>query len=1048
MESNYKFHDNIILRTPFLPINKRIEETDFFEFSKEPFFMEAIYLASPVLYNQLEKWHTGLLSDTKEIQKLSQSLLKYYKRMQSRCTPYGLFAGCSVAGWSTETQVVLNNAIHRHTRLDMNYLCSLVQQFNQIPEIKAAVKFYPNNSIYVIGSSVRYVEYKYKNNSRFHEISSVTHSQYLQQVLDSAKNGATIKELANCINGTEISFNEAKEFIEELIENQLLISEFEPSITGPEFMYQIISIIEKIFPKENKLVNTLLGIEQEICEIDKRVGNDINCYKAIHSNLKTLGASIREGELFQVDLFKIPTESSINSNIQQKLFSSLEFLNKLTSKKENYNLKRFKENFYTQYENMEVPLLEALDTETGVGYLGKDTNGINLFLDDLFIQSNSNNRYTIEWSITDSILHEKLIEAFKENHYTVVFTNDDLKGINNSTSEMPDTLPVMFKIVDNDKIFLQNFGGSGAANLLARFGHGNEKIKEILGQITAHEKELNPDIILAEIIHLPESRIGNILLRPKLREFEIPYLAKSSVSIENQITLNDLYISVRKNKLILRSKRLNKEILPKLSTAHNYSFNGLPVYHFLADLQNQNFEKSSISFNWGTLSQQYKFLPRAEYEGVILYRSTWNLLQNDFKALLNTKEEDYLKKVTDWKGKWRIPRYVVLSDADNELLIDFDNLQSVKLLVGMIKNRTSITLQEFLFNPEDCIIKDVDGNNFTNEFISILLKRKELNIKKSTLASFKTLNYQVERNFPIGSEWLYYKIYCGINTADKVLKEIVAPVTENLFEEDLISKFFFIRYADPEVHLRIRFKIKNLVHLGKIIQHFNSQLQESLNSGIISKIQIDTYKRELERYGSNSMEIAESLFYIDSLAIIQVLDTIGDDDNMRWKIALKWIDDFLDNFNSNLHQKFDLIQNFKDSFIKEHGEGKGLKVQLDGKFRLTRKEIESAFSESHFEILRQVISFKNQRISELTTKIIELDLKGELEVELNSLVGSFLHMSINRFFKSRQRTYEMVLYDLLFKYYKSLIAKNQKQNIKTKDHSLISNHVFSNISSD
>ena len=62
----------------------------------------------------------------------------------------------------------------------------------------------------------------------------------------------------------------------------------------------------------------------------------------------------------------------------------------------------------------------------------------------------------------------------------------------------------------------------------------------------------------------------------------------------------------------------------------------------------------------------------------------------------------------------------------------------------------------------------------------------------------------VRRRFPPGSEWLYAKLYTGAATADRVLRDVVGPVTRSALRAGAVDGWFFIRYGDPDWHLRWR----------------------------------------------------------------------------------------------------------------------------------------------------------------------------------------------------------------------------------------------------
>lgn len=207
-----------------------------------------------------------------------------------------------------------------------------------------------------------------------------------------------------------------------------------------------------------------------------------------------------------------------------------------------------------------------------------------------------------------------------------------------------------------------------------------------------------------------------MLRRPILREYEIPYLANSIVSKANQITIEDLYISIRNNKVVLKSKNLNKEIIPCLSNAHNYSYDSVPIYHFLCDLQGQSVHPIP-SFSWGILESHHDYFPRVIYADVILSKAKWLLVYNELEQF--TKQEftdEMFKEFKLWKEKKRLPQYVNLVNGDNTLLLDLNLQIGITLLLKTIKPNSKIILEEFLFD-DNSIVKDADSNSFANQFI-------------------------------------------------------------------------------------------------------------------------------------------------------------------------------------------------------------------------------------------------------------------------------------------------------------------------------------------
>ena len=174
-------------------------------------------------------------------------------------------------------------------------------------------------------------------------------------------------------------------------------------------------------------------------------------------------------------------------------------------------------------------------------------------------------------------------------------------------------------------------------------------------------------------------------------------------------------VSVSNNRVVLRSKRLKKEIVPRLTTAHNYS-KGTPIYRFLCELQNQGCI-AALSFNWYGLDQVFDHLPRVVYKNIILSPERWTLNTKDIKI---DKSHFSAEKLIEWKNANGLPRRVVFVVGDNKLLIDFKSTLSVKAFFSEISQLTNVVFEEFI--ECDGVLTDNQGNSFQNEFIVPLIR--------------------------------------------------------------------------------------------------------------------------------------------------------------------------------------------------------------------------------------------------------------------------------------------------------------------------------------
>ena len=712
----FRSFGTFLFRTPYFPYSALSDSEMQVQGSV---FKEMLQIATPDLSEGMDNG----------AERAQFSAYRYFERACTRSTPFGLFAGCSmgVVGEQTQVQLCEQAKYRRVTRLDMNYICALTQQIERNGEIREQLRYCLNSSAYRVWDNHRYVECRYHKARRSHQITQLENSDYLQRILTKAGNGTVFAELAALLVDEEINIEEATAFIHELVDAQILVSELDPAVTNTEPLITLIAKLNEISSGDMGIIDVLSGIDSQLKCIDGRpIGSTGDIYPEIIKNVERTKIDTEIKYLFQADMFKPVEQAIVSRGILDDIQQALSFLNKVNSPVARGSILQFKENFTKRYGEREMPLLFVLDSELGIGYAGNTSGDMSPLVDNLVIPR-GNPSAKPQPSI-QSILMQKFWQSSQK---VIELTDGDVKDAEAVWDDFPPTIMVMCQLLQDDdagrSFYLQSAGGSSAANLLGRFCHLDEHILNHTLAITQKEVQLNPDVIYAEIVHLPESRIGNILLRPVLRPYEIPYLAKSGVSEEFELRPEDLSVTVKNNRIILRSKRLDKEIVPRMSTAHNYSGqNSMPVYHFLCDLQHQN-GRMGVGFSWNEMAQQLAYLPRVIYKNCILSQARWMVREKEIKIFFDIKDDaELLTEIKEWQNKREIPDNVLLSDGDNELYINMNHPISIRSWLSVVKKRSSFHLKEFLFNPDTAIVRGPEGV-FTNEFIFAFHKENSLN---------------------------------------------------------------------------------------------------------------------------------------------------------------------------------------------------------------------------------------------------------------------------------------------------------------------------------
>ncbi len=715
-QDTYVPFDGFLLRSPLFSISKiGLVKPD------DALFQEALYLASPELYNEYTN-HS--------YKKLDKAIYKYWGRMCSRCTPFGLFASCSYGNLHDKhSKITLSETLIRHSRLDFYIISSIIEQLNKLNEVRSILKYYPNDSIYYIGDSIRYIDHSYADNRSIHKLQTIKANNYLDTLLNNSKEGKTIIELAESITDNEVSFIESKEYVEELIDNQVLKSELEPKMTVPDPLSVLIEWLERHKINSTKDIYFILkNVKITLDDIDTSFKHCPQKYEQLTSNLQRLNLDFDRKHLIHTDVYRSIKAGGISNDIINKLQDCIDFLLKASSCRAfNKELDIFIKEFSSKYELRPIPLLYALDNDLGIGYPIEENqytksdyiDGINRVILD--------NRPSISFSILEILVLRKLFSLSKDGKMAsiVELKDQDIEPYfkKNTNINPPDTLSCLCQVIPHENensIYLKSIN-PGAARLIGRFCYLNQNIRNLFTDICSTEQRMaDDDTLLAEIIHLPDPKVAYLINRPLAREISIHYLSHSETH-KDHIPASDLMLQIRNGELILFSKSLNKKICPRLSNAHNYNLNTTPLYKFLCSYQ-YYYYNDLAPLNFNNLLQTLGFAPRVQYKSCILHLKTWRVSKNDIGQIQDIKT-NRSNCLDGWICRNNIPNEILIADGDNELYINLSNDDSRSVFLDYLGKRSSITIKEFIFGHNKYTVTD-GYESYNSEFIVPFFKNQ------------------------------------------------------------------------------------------------------------------------------------------------------------------------------------------------------------------------------------------------------------------------------------------------------------------------------------
>ncbi len=1018
---------------------------------QRPEVREALAVASDSLLAGVPQWLEDPSTETG--QKVERALVRYLCRMSARPTPFGLFAGCAVGtiGEHTRVRVGPISEHRRHTRIDNDQLDRLGRRLTTGTAYRHLVRLEPNTSLHALGGKLRYVEPQRSDQGRTHNLVALDDNPYLAVAIERAKTSATALQIADAVVqfDDEIDRNEALEFVDSLVDSAVLVSELEPSLTGPEPLHQLIDSLERI-DSSQPATCALRDVRDALQAADRHL--PFRPQQSRYDHIRDLLASVDEDSntrpLLQVDMQLAAEEAVLDGRVVPELVEAATRISEFCPFPPETQLQSFCRRFEERYERREVPLLEVLDEDCGIGFgklrpEGNDPEpllaGVNVPLPPA---AGTTGR---SWGPFEEMLAGKL-EALGPGE-ELTLDSDDFASLPRRDASLPDSciLNVTFAAQSPQAMrdqafrpFLHLVDGPSGANWLGRFCHADPQLESWTRRLIRDEEALRPDAVFAEIVHLPEGRTGNVLLRPTLRDYEIPYLGRSGAPADRQLPPDDLVVTVWDGRVILKSKRLQREVIPRLSSAHAFpNPTNIGLYRFLGALQTRG-ESIRTAWSWGALDATATYLPRVSIGRVVVSLARWALKRRHLQLLDHPSAEQRWSGMQELRTQLSLPRRICIADGDNLLPVDLDNRLLVESAAHLLRRRPGANLVEMFPEPSQTWVESEQGPLCHEMLIPITRTADSLPERASLRPWLASSDPTPVRRLAIpGSEWMYLKLFASPRSCDLALLGLADTIAE-LQATDAVTRWFFVRMADPEGwHLRLRFQGPPRALWGTALPVIRRVLDPMVERGLVWKVQVESYRREVEHWGGAAgIELGEQFLSVDSRAVLDVLQLHRGDPQAlaeaRWRLGLRGVDGLWDALGLDFAARRRLAIACRASFQREFGTPASLEKRLSHRYRGVRASIDELLGvpgilePTRAPGGRAIFDRRDRALEPVFAEFRSLERSGRLNRPVQELAHRFSHLHLNRILRSMLREQELVTMDFLSRYYRSAEARVRK----------------------
>ncbi|MFE7115119.1 lantibiotic dehydratase [Streptomyces sp. NPDC057654] len=837
---------------------------------------EAVELASPPLARRIRAICAEQPLQARRVRRAAESLVRYLLRMQYRATPFGLFAGVAPAHFGSGLTVRWGGEHQAVVHVDAEWLAEVITRLEACPELLRRLPVVVDNTCFVRGTKlVVPCQQPPHNRDRGRGVAeevSLRYTRAVKTVLDAAESPVPVGDLAGKVAAEypDTPSEVIDRLLTDLVARRVLLSSLHPPMTVTDVVGHIVHELSAVdagsIPQAAATVRELEAIAAALARHNRA---DPVARRQLRAAASVPMAALSDAveQPLVVDL-KLDCSLVLPRAVAREAENATTALARLTRYPagplawQDYHA-RFLERYGT---GALVPVRDLVDSSAGLGLPAGYRGSLSERPQPLVTRRDEKLLALAQRAVLDGtgeiVLDDQIVA--------------DLTPPDADHWHVPAHASLRFQVeapthtaLEQGAFTLVVVGLSSAAGTTAgRFLHLlDEPDRTRMTTAYANLPTLEQDALPAQVSSPPlRARIENVGRVPAALPHVISLAEHGGP--DHALPLDDLAVGADSQRLYLMSLSQQRTVEPTVLNAVELTNFTHPLARFLCEISRAR-AGTLAPFSWGA-ARGLPFQPRIRYGRTVLAQARWRLEAADL-AEPNTPWHQWTDAVTAWRHRFRLPDAVYLGDGDQRLRLSLNEPAHLHLLRARL-GRTGYTILREA--PEPSAHGWIDGRPHEIA-VSLASARRPtwppVPRKTSPIAIGRDHGH-----LPGASPWAFAKLY---GHPDHV-PDILTTHLPDLFDGwDTPPQWWYVRYRDPEPHLRLRLRLPQAEAFGATAQRVATWAGRLRSHGLIGRMQWDTYAPETGRYGTGAaMTAAETVFAADSqAAIAQITLTAGGD---------------------------------------------------------------------------------------------------------------------------------------------------------------------------